>query len=112
MARPVRAVKQHMFNGGQVPAAEARVLTYAGLLSIARERGYKVGWAGMKYRAIYGKWPEGQPEPVNPSGELMWWIKKQGKEWAKAKRAEEGPKKPLKSNNSALMSQDDWEVDL
>jgi hypothetical protein len=116
IARPARVVKQHMLNGGQTEAGEARVLTYAGLVSIARERGYKVGWASMKYKAIFGEWPASReiPEPANPSQEVMWWIKKQNTEYAKAKRAEEAKAEPraVKAEGASLMTDEDWQTDL
>lgn len=90
VARVVRVVKTAMFNGGQTEAGAAKVLTYAGLLSIAKERGYKVGWAGMKYRTIFGVWPKIETEPCNPSDELMWWIKKQNVAYAKERKKGEG----------------------
>ena len=110
----MRVIKKDMLNGGQMPADLAKQMTHAMLLSVAVRRGYKPGWAGMKYKAIYGAWPPwGEvPEPQNPSGELMWWIRKQGKEYAKAKRAAEAPAAPQPKPESALMSEDDWGVEL
>ena len=80
-------------------------------LSIARERDYKVGWAAMKYKIIYGIWPEAKDvEPARPSGEILWWIKKQNIAYAKARRAEEG-EKPIKPAlpDSPLMTEEDWQ---
>jgi DNA-directed RNA polymerase subunit RPC12/RpoP len=116
VARSVRVVKQHMLNGGQTEAGAARVLTYAGLVSIARERGYKVGWASMKYKAIFGEWPVSRetPEPVDPSQEVMWWVKKQSKEYAKARREAEAKAEPrgIKIDGPSLMTDEDWQIDL
>jgi hypothetical protein len=103
-----------MLNGGQTEAGEAKVLTYAGLISIARERGYKIGWASVKYRAIYGVWPadDNKPEPQNPSAELAWWIRKQNIEYAKAHfPREKKPPKPVEKKSS-LMTAEDWDVNL
>ena len=111
VARVVRRVKQSMLNGGQVGADEAKVLTYAGLLSIASQRGYKKAWASMKYCAIYGMPPNvEEPPPQNPSQELMWWIRKQNVEYAK----KHFPRKAAepKPQVSALMTDDDWSVGL
>ena len=109
--RAVRVMKTSFLNGGQTPADQAKVMTFAGLLSIARERGYKVGWAAMKYKIIYGIWPEAKDvEPARPSGEILWWIKKQNIAYAKARRAEEG-EKPIKPAlpDSPLMTEEDWQ---
>ena len=126
VARTVRQIKESMLNGGQMPPDEAKALTHAGLISIASHRGYKPGWAAMKFKLIYGYWPDGKPDPQNPSGELTWWIKREGRAYAKAMREKDGGEwksggraRPSKINptgdvkqSSALMSKDDWEVDL
>lgn len=125
VARTVRQIKTNMLNGGQMPPEAARTLTHAALISIARERGYKGAWAAMKFKLIYGSWPEGSPEPENPSGELMWWIKREGKAYARMMREKDGGEwkgkkvRPSKINptgdvnrDSSLMSEDDWGVDL
>lgn len=114
VARTATKLKSSMLNGGQTEAGEAKVLTYAGLLSIANERGYKVGWAAVKYQVIYREWPPDgdKPAPQNPSAELMWWIKQQNIAYAKANfPREKKPPKPVETKSS-LMSSDDWEVDL
>jgi hypothetical protein len=111
VARAVRVMKPAMFNGGQTEAGAAKVMTYAGLLSIARERGYRVGWAGMKYRAIYGVWPNIETEPRNPSAELMWWIKRESIAYAKAHFPREKKVMP-EEKPSELMNDDDWGIDL
>src|SRR5580765_3072981 len=78
VARTVRVMKKVMLNGGRSSAEDARIRVFAGLLSVAKERGYKRGWAAVKFKAVYGVWPDRlDPPPENPSGELMWWIKKQ-----------------------------------
>mgnify|MGYP001577102366 FL=1 len=83
-------LKMSMLNGGRTPAEDARISTFAGLLSIANHRGYKRGWAAVKWRMIYGKWPDGlDPPPDNPSPELAWWIGKQNAAYAKTKRESE-----------------------
>lgn len=64
--------------------------TFAELAGYARERGYKPGWATIKFRAIYGEWPNGESkaEPVLPGGRLMHWINLQNARFATAKRRE------------------------
>lgn len=117
VARVVRKVLPKMLNGGQTDPEAARTMTFAGLLSIASARGYKPAWAAMKYKIIYGEWPHGEPSAgQNPSGELLWWIKKQNIEYAKARRAAEGvewSRSRLKpETQSQLMTGEDWNVDL
>lgn len=113
-ARVVRTLKLSMMNGGQVSADIAKISLYGALISIASHRGYKRGWAGMKYRIIYGCWPDGNPEPCNPSSELLWWLRKQNAAYAKEQHArEEKPVEPsIPDRESSLMTDDDWNVDL
>ena len=127
----VRVIKTSMLNGGQMPPDVAKTITHAGLLSIANHRGYKPGWAAMKFREIFRVWPpRGQdPAPDNPSGELMKWIKAQNKAYAKAMGEKEGrapgERRPRSTTPKAhkynptgnaeeetLMSSEDYEVDL
>ncbi len=129
-SRRTRVLKMSMLNGGRTPAEDARISTFAGLLSIANHRGYKRGWAAVKWRIIYGKWPDGlDPSPDNPSPELAWWIGKQNAAYAKTKRESEvminaGSAKAEPDNvrpqsyeagaviPGTLMTQADLEVDL
>jgi hypothetical protein len=112
VARVVRVIKASMLNGGQAPEIMAKLSTHAGLISIAANRGYKKGWAAVKYKAIYGAWPDGDPPPQNPSQELLWWIKKGNAAYAKARRALEGDKPKPVERGSGLMSEADYDVDL
>ncbi|HEX6940609.1 MAG TPA: DEAD/DEAH box helicase family protein [Longimicrobiales bacterium] len=52
--------------------AEEKLRWYAGLLHIARERGYSEGWAAHTYRAKFGVWPAKKVgvEPVPPAPEV------------------------------------------
>jgi hypothetical protein len=121
--RSLRKIKTSMLNGGQTEPGAAKVLTYAGLLSIAQQRGYKVGYASAKFRDIFGHWPDAKPEPQNPSPELLWWVKAQAKAWGKAQNAA-GVPKPLARTltdelpieiarpYSELMTDEDWSVKL
>ena len=111
--RSLRKVKTSMLNGGQTEPGAAKVLTYAGLLSIAQQRGYKVGYAAAKFRDIFGHWPEAKPEPQNPSPELLWWVKAQGKAWARGKETptSDAPIE-ITAPYSELMSDADWDVKL
>lgn len=113
VARSVRVLRQHMLNGGQMPKDMALALTHSGLASIARERGYGAGWVAHKFRAIFGFWPPREtPEPKDPSGELMWWIRKQNIAYAKEKFPREPKKLKPAAPPSQLMTTDDWGVDL
>lgn len=123
VARTVVRLKHQMLNGGQMPAEEARKLTLGALISIASHRGYKPVWAHMKYKTIFGEYPKFDAEMQNPSGELLWWIKREGRAYAKMMREKDGGEwkkggRPSKLNptgvekDSALMSKDDWQVDL
>ncbi len=112
VARQVTVLHSYMLNGGQMPKETAKQLTHAGLASIARERGYSVGWVAHKFRTIFGNWPpRASPDPQNPSGELVWWIKKGNIAYAKAHFPKEKKTKPAEKPSN-LMSQEDWETDL
>ncbi len=112
VARSVRVLRSQMLNGGQMPATMALSLTHGGLVSIARERNYGAGWIAHKFKSIFGFWPPRTvPEPSNPSGELMWWIRKQNIAYAKAHFPKEKKVKP-EEKQSTLMSREDWETDL
>ncbi len=112
VARSVRVLHGYMLNGGQMPAEMAELLTHGGLVSVARERNYGPGWIAHKFKSIFGFWPSREhPEPANPSGELMWWIKKQNIAYAKAHFPKE-KKAKTEEKPSDLMTTDDWEVEL
>ncbi len=98
-----------------MPADVSRVANHAGLVSIALNREYRKAksWVAVKYRTMYGEWPPWEaPEPQNPSAELSWWIRREGREYAKARKAQEGLPTPQAKPESALMSDDDWRVVL
>jgi len=60
---------------------------YSGLLWYAQYKGYKRGWAGNKFRDLFGHWPNGLfPEPQQPDMRLMKWIRSQNIRWAHSKR--------------------------
>lgn len=49
---------------------------YSMLISYARSKGYKEGWAAHKYREKVGAWPKGLTrQPLEPDGEVLGWIK-------------------------------------
>jgi superfamily II DNA or RNA helicase len=58
---------------------------YCQLLWIARERGYKPGWAAHKYREKFDVWPrlkDDRPEP--PAPEVLAWVRSRQVAYAKA----------------------------
>jgi len=63
------------------------VEAYAGLLWYAQSKGYKRGWAGNKFRDLFGKWPDGLwPQPKEPEMGLVKWIRSQQIRWANSMR--------------------------
>ena len=116
--RAVRVVMPSMVDGGQLPADTARRLMHAGLVSIAAHRGHKPGWAAMKYKAIYGTWPaDDKPAAQDPSSELLRWIRKQNREYARTRPLREigAPifaAEPISELASPLMQPEDYDVDL
>jgi DNA repair protein RadD len=55
--------------------ADERMRFYRGLLWIARERGYKAGWAGHKYKEKFGAWPSTRfADPVPPDDAVRSWV--------------------------------------
>jgi DNA repair protein RadD len=58
------------------------MLTY-----VARERRYKRGWIAHKYREKFGTWPPYgvKPTPIQPSLEVLSWIRSRAIAFAKAK---------------------------
>jgi DNA repair protein RadD len=61
------------------------------LLWIARERGYKPGWAAHKFKEKFGTWPpRGSPVPTPPDDATRSWVRSRQIAFAKAKQAEGG----------------------
>jgi superfamily II DNA or RNA helicase len=65
---------------------------HAQLLYIARERGYKDGWAAMKVKEKFGQWPpspkHAPPAPEAPTPEVRSWVRSRQIAYAKARKAE------------------------
>ena len=56
---------------------------------IAAARGYKPGWASYQYKEKFGAWPWGSnPVPVEPSLEVLAWVRHKFIAYAKAKEKE------------------------
>lgn len=60
----------------------------AGLLWIAKERGYKPGWAARKYQEWHGVWPANglHPVPVPPTLEVSNYVKAAQIRWVKSQQ--------------------------
>ena len=75
-----------------VPEHEARIRVFGWLVWYAEMMRYKSGWAGCKFKAIYGCWPNGERsaaiEPTPMQGELAWWINQQNAAFSTARRRE------------------------
>lgn len=54
---PVAVTPTAMGAVGRAAATSDRVATYRHLVAVAEQRGYKPGWVGHRYRALYDEWP-------------------------------------------------------
>lgn len=50
---------------------------FSQLLSVARDRDYKHGWAAYKFKSLHGEFPprDWEPEPTPPCPELQSWLR-------------------------------------
>jgi len=63
-----------------------RTQVYHQLLWIARDRGYKEGWAAAQYKSAFGNWPNGiSKEAEEPCGTVLSWERSRRIAYAKAK---------------------------
>jgi DNA repair protein RadD len=62
---------------------------HAMLAHIAGERGYKAGWVSHKFKEKFGTWPPtSRPiPPMEPSREVLSWVRSRNIAWAKAQKA-------------------------
>ena len=93
----------------------ARVETYGGLLAWAVGHEYNTKWAGHKFKALFGRWPDGyKQEPIDPFEELVVWVVQERKRYAAERRKIEGPLRKCKPDEAAspIMAPEDWEVTL
>jgi superfamily II DNA or RNA helicase len=66
-------------------APDERARWHAQLLGIARDRGYRPGWAAYKYREKFGEFPSWDvPSPMAPSLEVRAWVRSRQIAYAKA----------------------------
>jgi DNA repair protein RadD len=58
------------------------------LTHIAEQRGYKPGWVAHKFKEKFGDWPTRRyVSPIEPSREVLSWVRSRNIAWAKAHRA-------------------------
>jgi hypothetical protein len=59
---------------------------HAMLAYIAADRGYQSGWIAHKYKEKFGTWPPVRAiEPVQPTPEVLSWVRSRNIAYAKAK---------------------------
>ena len=67
------------------PSLEEKQSFYSQLLWIARQRGYKSGWAAHKYREKFEAWPSGRyAEPSPPEPAVLAWVRSRQIAYARA----------------------------
>jgi superfamily II DNA or RNA helicase len=69
---------------------QERLVFYAELLGIAREKRWKHGWAAHKYGERFGEWPPrsfASVTPVQPSIETRRWVRGITIRWLKSRKA-------------------------
>jgi superfamily II DNA or RNA helicase len=64
------------------------IAEWHGMLAwIERERGYKSGWVGFKFKEKFGDWPPPlYPKLIKPNQEVLAWIRSRNVAFAKAQR--------------------------
>jgi hypothetical protein len=74
---------------GHVYSLQERTEWHAQFVYIARERGFKPGWAAHKYKEKFGAWPArgSTPEPIPPTPEVRSWVRSRMIAYAKARGA-------------------------
>jgi superfamily II DNA or RNA helicase len=70
------------------PAQQEQLVFYVELLGIARERGYKPGWAAHNFKNCYGDWPPREftrlAAAAQPSMKTRRWVKSRQIAWLKS----------------------------
>src|SRR5262249_14588410 len=78
-------------NGKAQAAAFDRHQWHRMLTHIAEERGYKPGWIAHKYKEKFGQWPWPKDVvPIEPSREVLSWVRSRNIAWAKSKQRAAG----------------------
>lgn len=66
----MKAVPPRVYSGGQ------KAVFYSSLLGYAVKKGYKPGFAAMKFKEKFGHWPNGYSKtPIEPTMEVLSWLK-------------------------------------
>ena len=73
------------------PSGDERLNFYRQLLYIARERGYKDGWAWHQTKEKFGIPPSGHYSPVEPEPAVRAWVRSRAIAYAKAQAAKGPP---------------------
>jgi DNA repair protein RadD len=82
----------HLLQRGKARADQydpaTRALWHAMLLSIGNDRGYQRGWTAHKYKEKFGVFPPWGtlPEPINPTPEVLSWVRSRAIAYAKARQ--------------------------
>jgi hypothetical protein len=67
-----------------------RMQWHAMLAHIAADRGYKPGWVAHKFKEKFGVWPPVRSvQPIEPSLEVLSWVRSRNIAFAKAKERAE-----------------------
>jgi hypothetical protein len=132
--RIIRRIKAWMDTGNRegLERGHAMEQTFAALRWLVRQHNYKIGWASVKFRTLFGMWPPDEfltsgTESVAPSAELIHWTARERAAYAKMKRVEEAEEvrrkyelmkpSPLRAGPDGfvpgtLMTEEDFEVRL
>jgi superfamily II DNA or RNA helicase len=71
------------------PDPHERTRWHSMLTHIAGERSYKAGWVSHKFKEKFGTWPASRyVTPVEPSAEVLSWVRSRNIAFAKARRKE------------------------
>jgi superfamily II DNA or RNA helicase len=66
----------------QKPRRDEKQVWYSSLLWIAKDRGYKEGWAANKYKLKFGVWPRGlETIATYPTQNVFKFLKEEARKW-------------------------------
>jgi superfamily II DNA or RNA helicase len=95
--RPAECIPIHdgelgLVRNGKAKAAEHDRAKWNSMLAyIARERGYKPGWAAYKYKEKFNEWPpRGDVTLLPPNAEVRSWVRSRNIAWAKSRNRAAG----------------------
>ena len=82
------AVDRNKIARRQEPSAEEKRTFYSMMLYIARQRGYRDGWASHKFFEKFNAWPHSkQVSPMAPDDATLAWVRSRQIAWAKAQQS-------------------------